>query len=219
MGSKGMGSPVEIEFALNLPADKNHKPELSLLQIRPMAHCRQLTDIEITEDEIRNAFCYSSMALGLNKCQGIRDIVFVKPENFDPAGTMEIADEIGQINGKLLNDKRKYLLIGPGRWGSADRWLGIPVRWNDIAGVGAMVEASTEKLKADPSQGSHFFHNITALGISYLTVSDNDTDFLDWDWLRSLPEEKETRYLKHVKLDKILNIKIDGKKSHAVILK
>ncbi len=219
MGSKGMGSPVEIEFALNLPADKNHKPELSLLQIRPMAHCRQLTDIEITENEIRNAFCYSSMALGLNKCQGIRDIVFVKPENFDPAGTMEIADEIGQINGKLLNDKRKYLLIGPGRWGSADRWLGIPVRWNDIAGVGAMVEASTEKLKADPSQGSHFFHNITALGISYLTVSDNDTDFLDWDWLRSLPEEKETRYLKHVKLDKILNIKIDGKKSHAVILK
>jgi hypothetical protein len=219
MGSRGMGSPVEIEFALNFPANKNQNPELSLLQIRPMAHCRQFTDIEITEDDIRNAFCYSSMALGLNKCQGIRDIVFVKYADFNPAATMEIAGEIGQINGKLLNEKRKYLLIGPGRWGSADRWLGIPVRWNDIAGVGAMVEASTEKLKADPSQGSHFFHNITSLGISYLTVSDNNTDFLDWDWLQSVPKENETRYLRHLKLDNILNIKIDGKKSHAVILK
>jgi hypothetical protein len=219
MGSKGMGSPVEIEFALNLPTNKDHKPELSLLQIRPMAHCRQFMDIEITMDEIRNAFCYSSMALGLNKCQGIRDIVFVKPSDFDPSATLEIAAEIGQINGKLLNEKRRYLLVGPGRWGSADRWLGIPVRWNDIAGVGAMVEASLEKLKADPSQGSHFFHNITSLGISYLTISDNDNDFLDWDWLQSLPKENETRYLKHVKLGNILNIKIDGKKSHAVILK
>jgi hypothetical protein len=219
MGSKGMGSPVEIEFALNLFANKKQKPELSLLQIRPMAHCRQFTDIEITQNEIRNAFCYSSMALGLNKCQGIHDIVFVKPADFNPAATLEIAGEIGQINGKLLNEKRKYLLIGPGRWGSADRWLGIPVRWNDIAGVGAMVEASTEKLKADPSQGSHFFHNITSLGISYLTVSDDDTDFLDWKWLESLPKENETRYLKHVTLDNTLTIKIDGKKSHAVILK
>jgi len=219
MGSKGMGSPVEIEFALNLPANKDNKPELSLLQIRPMAHCREFMDIEITTDEIRNAFCYSSMALGLNKCQGIRDIVFVKPADFDPSATLEIAAEIGQINGKLLNEKRRYLLVGPGRWGSADRWLGIPVRWNDIAGVGAMVEASMEKLKADPSQGSHFFHNITSLGISYLTISDNDTDFLDWDWLQSIPKENETRYLKHVKLENILNIKIDGKKSHAVILK
>jgi hypothetical protein len=219
MGSKGMGSPVEIEFAINLPADKNQNPELSLLQIRPMAHCSQFTDIEITEEEKKNALCYSTSALGFNKHHDICDIVFVKPEDFDPAATIEIAGEIGQINGKLLNEKRKYLLIGPGRWGSADRWLGIPVRWNDIAGVGAMVEASTEKLKADPSQGSHFFHNITSLGISYLTVSDNNTDFIDWEWLESFPSEKETRYLKHLTLDNNLIIKIDGKKSHAVILK
>ena len=219
MGSKGMGSPVEIEFALNISSDKNQKPELSLLQIRPMAHCRQFMDIEIKEDDLSRAFCYSHMALGLNKCQGIRDIVFVKPEDFNPAATVEIAGEIGQINGTLLYNNRKYLLIGPGRWGSADRWLGIPVRWNDISGVGAIVEASTKKLRADPSQGSHFFHNITSLGISYLTVSNNSTDFLDWDWLQSLPFESETRYLKHVTLNNILNIKIDGKKSHAVILK
>ncbi len=219
MGSKGMGSPVEIEFALNLASDKNQNPELSLLQIRPMAHCSRFLDDEITEDEKKEAFCYSTSALGFNKHQDICDIVFVKPGDFDPANTIEIAAEIGQINGKLLKDHCKYLLIGPGRWGSADRWLGIPVRWNDISGVGAMVEASIEKLKADPSQGSHFFHNITSLGICYLTVSDNDTDFLDWQWLESLPEENETRYLKHVKLNNNVLIKIDGKKSHGVILK
>jgi hypothetical protein len=190
-----------------------------LLQIRPMAHFSQFTDIEIKEEEIKQALCYSTSALGFNKHPDIRDIIFVKPEDFDPVNNIQIAREIGYINKKLLNEKRKYLLIGPGRWGSADRWLGIPVRWDDIAGVGSMVEASTEKLKADPSQGSHFFHNIISLGISYLTVSDNDTDFLDWDWLKSLPEENETRYLKHVKFDTNLLIKIDGKKSHAVILK
>jgi CheY-like chemotaxis protein len=219
MGKEGMGSPVEMEFALNIPATENQKPQLSLLQIRPMAYGRQFTDIVITEEEKKTALCYSSSALGFPRHDEIRDIVFVKPEDFDPANTMEIADEIGQINEKLIRQKRKYLLVGPGRWGSADRWLGIPVRWNDIAGVGAMVEASMQKLKADPSQGSHFFHNIISLGISYLTIADNDTDFLDWDWLQSIPEEHETRYLKHLRLDDILNIKIDGKKSHAVIIR
>lgn len=218
IGSKGMGSPVEIEFALNLGGNNHQKPELSLLQIRPMAYCRQFTDVEITEAEINNALCYSTMALGLNRCQGIRDIVFVKPDDFDPGRTVDIAAQIAKINKTLISENRKYLLIGPGRWGSADRWLGIPVRWNDISGVGAMVEASMEKLKADPSQGSHFFHNITSLGISYLTVSNSSKDFLDWEQLQSLRPENETEFLKHVRLKKILQIKIDGKKSHAVIL-
>ena len=219
MGRQGMGSPVEIEFALDLPADKSKKPELALLQIRPMASCRQILGVEITEEEKKRALCYSSMALGFNKCSNIMDIVYVKPEDFDPARTVEAAAEIGKLNGKLFSQDRKYLLIGPGRWGSADRWLGIPVKWNDISGVGAMVEAATDKLKADPSQGSHFFHNITSLGISYLTVSGGGQDFLDWDWLRSLPAEEETKYLKHARLLSGLNIKIDGGSSRAVILK
>lgn len=218
MGRKGMGSPVEIEFALNLDKNKNQKPELSLLQIRPMSHCSQLADVKITEEDISKALCYSTSALGLNKCREICDIVFVKPKDFDAGRTMEIAGQIGKINRKLLNEERKYLLIGPGRWGSADRWLGIPVRWNDISNVGAMVEASVEELKADPSQGSHFFHNITSLGISYLTVSDNGDDFVDWDRLQLFPAENETDYLKHVRLDRELTIKIDGKKSHAVVI-
>jgi len=113
---------------------------------------------------------------------------------------------------------RKYLLIGPGRWGSADRWLGIPVNWTDISGVGAIVETTFKGLKADPSQGSHFFHNITSLGISYLNTSEGGEDFIDWKWLRSLSAAKETPHLKHIILKKPLTIKIDGKQSKAVII-
>jgi hypothetical protein len=118
----------------------------------------------------------------------------------------------------MVHQHRKYLLIGPGRWGSADRWLGIPVNWHDISGVGTIIEAATENLKADPSQGSHFFQNITSLGIGYLTISPNKRDFIDWKWLQSLPIAEAATYLKHVKLDNPLTIKIDGKKSQAVIL-
>ena len=157
------------------------------------------------------------MALGNGLSKEIGDVVFVNPETFDPARTVDIAAEIGRINKQLASQNRKYLLIGPGRWGSADRWLGIPVSWHDISGVGAMIETTTENFKADPSQGSHFFHNITSLGISYLTTSNNGNDFIDWKWLQSLPIAKQTAYLSHVKLERSLTIKIDGKKSTAVI--
>ena len=122
------------------------------------------------------------------------------------------------MNKALIRQNRKYLLIGPGRWGSADHWLGIPVKWHDISGVGVIVETTTENLKADPSQGSHFFHNITSLGISYFTTTQKGCDFINWRWLQALPAANETEYLKHVELKKPLIIKIDGKKSQAVIL-
>ena len=153
---------------------------------------------------------------GCNK--EICDIVFVNPDGFDPARTVDIATEIGRMNRQLVQQQRKYLLIGPGRWGSADCWLGIPVKWNDISGVGAIIETTIENFKADPSQGSHFFHNITSLGISYLTNSQNGSDFIDWKWLQSLPAAEKTTYLHHVKLDNPLTVKIDGKNSKAVIL-
>ena len=158
------------------------------------------------------------MALGNGQFNEIEDIIFVNPDRFDAADTIEIAAEIGNVNKEMILSNRKYLLIGPGRWGSADRWLGIPVSWHEISGVGAMIETRTENFRADPSQGSHFFHNITSLGITYLTTSQNGDDFIDWKWLQSLPAEKQTTYLCHVKLEKPLTIKIDGKKSLAVIL-
>ena len=218
IGRQGMGCPVEIEFAVNMPFDTDEKPSFELLQIRPMAVNQYNLEVAIGDGDIAKAFCYSTMALGNGQYQEIEDIIFVNPDTFDAARTMEIASEIGNVNKEMILHKRKYLLIGPGRWGSADRWLGIPVRWTDISGVGAIVETTIEGLKADPSQGSHFFHNITSSGISYLNTSEGGKDFIDWKWLRSLPAENETRYLKHIILEKPLTIKIDGKKSEAVII-
>jgi hypothetical protein len=216
LGRRGMGCPVEIEFAVSMAAGQ--KPVFDLLQIRPMALARQKREVVITAEEIERAVGYSSMALGNGLVTDIADIVFVDPDAFDSARMVEIAAEVGQINKQLCAEKRKYLLIGPGRWGSADRWLGIPVKWNDISGVGAIIETATESLHADPSQGSHFFHNITSLDISYMTTSLNGRDFIDWAWLKSRPFEKASRHLKHLRLDRPLTIKIDGKKTHAVIL-
>jgi hypothetical protein len=129
-----------------------------------------------------------------------------------------MVDEIDRMNAALVKEKRPYLLIGPGRWGSADRWLGIPVQWRNISGVGAMIELRNKTLKAEPSQGSHFFQNITSLGIHYITVSEDSDDFLDWEWLSSLPAVKESGFLRQVRLEKPMVLKIDGRRSQCAII-
>jgi hypothetical protein len=213
---RGMGCPVEIEFAVNLSAGR--RPVFDLLQIRPMAVARQTQNVEIDGTDRERAICYSSIALGNGQTSDIEDIVFVDPEAFDVTRTIEIAAEVGRLNRQLAARNRRYLLIGPGRWGSADRWLGIPVKWSEISAVRAVVETATEALKADPSQGSHFFHNITSLDISYLSAATNGKDFVDWAWLKAQPAVTTTAHLRHVKLPRPLTIKIDGKKSEAVII-
>jgi CheY-like chemotaxis protein len=219
IGQKGLGSPVEIEFALHLPPGKDRKPIFALLQIRPMAVAHETVDVAVTADDRKKAFCYSNLALGHGKFNDLSDIVYVKPETFDPARTIEIADEIGTINKKLDQAGRKYLLVGPGRWGSADRFLGIPVSWQAISQVGAIVEASIDKLRTDPSQGSHFFHNITSLGISYLNVGNDKESFMDWAWLNTQKAANETKFVRHLHLQKAVTIKVDGKTAKAVLLK
>jgi hypothetical protein len=216
-GHQGMGCPVEIEFSANLSPEMGGKPEFALLQIRPMTARTEHLKVDIRDEEIARAFCYSANALGNAVKTDIADILFVKPDDFDPGCTVEIAREIGKMNSQLVSEERKYLLIGPGRWGSADRWLGIPVNWAEICGVGAMVETTFAKLKADPSQGSHFFHNITTLGINYISISEHGEDFLDWNWLTSQPAATETSYVAHIKLDKPFTLKVDGRKSRCVM--
>lgn len=185
-----------------------------------MAVQKSNMNINITKKEITNALCYSTAAMGNGIISGLTDIVYVRTDTFDPAKTVEIAGEISKINKQLINENRKYLLIGPGRWGSADRWLGIPVKWNDISGIKAIIETTTDTLKAEPSQGTHFFHNICSLGISYITIKQQENgDFLDTQQLESLPIKTETNFLKHVQLEIPLKIKIDGRQSKAVILK
>jgi hypothetical protein len=220
LGRRGMGCPVEIEFSVDLSSDNSHKGEFFFLQIRPMVADQERFQVEITLEEEKKAFCRSTQALGNGKNERIADIVYLKPDEFRADATVQMAEEIGRINASLFKEKRPYLLVGPGRWGSADRWLGIPVQWKDISGVGAIVELRNEKLKADPSQGSHFFQNITSLGIHYVTVNEGpeSEDFLRWEWIESLPAFQETTFLRHVRVEKPLLIKIDGRKSQCVII-
>jgi hypothetical protein len=217
LGQEGIGSPVELEFSVNLKQCSAGPPEFVLLQLRPMTARAELVQVDIRKEEVHRAFCTSSQALGNGEKIDIADIVFVKPEVFDVRRTPEIAHEIGQLNAGLTRAQRKYLLIGPGRWGSADRWLGIPVSWAEICGVSAMVETTAPELRADPSQGSHFFHNITTLDITYCTVDSEKGDRLDWTWLGSQPRAAETRYVAHVRLPQPFVIKADGRSSRCVI--
>jgi len=217
IGAEGMGCPVELEFSVNWPSAQNCKPEFALLQLRPMTARAESGKVEISQAEFSRAFCRSLHALGNAEKTDMADILYVKPDIFDAARTADIAREIGQLNSGLLQQGKKYLLIGPGRWGSADHWLGIPVSWAEICGVGAMVETSSSELKAEPSQGSHFFHNISTLGINYVTVADDGQDFLDWDWLTSLPVAGETSYVAHVNLGQPFILKVDGSSSRCVM--
>lgn len=217
MGQDGMGCPVELEFAVDLHPDAGGSKGFAFLQLRPMTARAEHVQVLIHEEEAARAFCTSSQTLGNGEKTDMADIIYVKPDVFDPARTVEIAREIGQINGGLTAAGRKYLLIGPGRWGSADRWLGIPVSWAEICGVGAMIETTDPELRADPSQGSHFFHNITTLDITYCTVDPEKGDRLDWAWLASRPKAAETRYVAHVRLPRPLVIKADGRSSRCAM--
>jgi hypothetical protein len=219
LGERGMGCPVEMEFSVNLADDDHRQPQFAFLQLRPMTARAELEQVDISSAEIDNAFCISGKALGNAEKRDMADIIFVKPETFDPGKTMTIAREIARLNAALVKENRKYLLIGPGRWGSADRWLGIPVSWADISGVGAMIETESEKLVAEPSQGSHFFHNITTLGINYITVSRNADGRMDWDWLTALPRLNDYSFVAHVRLDAPVTLKVDGRRSLCVIVK
>jgi hypothetical protein len=217
IGEEAMDSPVEMEFCVNLGAAPNFPGEFAILQLRPMGAREELLRIDIDQREIDSAFVYSRQALGNTLSNDIRDIVFVKPEKFDTGKTPIIAREIGTINRCLRKDGDKYLLIGPGRWGSADCWLGIPVKWEEISEAGAIVEADHTKLHAEPSQGSHFFHNITTMGINYLTVLQEKGDRIDWQWLNEQPRKMETDYIAVVRLERPFVLKVDGRQSRAII--
>jgi hypothetical protein len=217
LGQEGMGCPVELEFSVNLGKDPKAPAEFAILQLRPMTARVEDLIVEISDKEKKRAFCRSNNALGNTHNQEMHDIVYVKPQDFDPAFTTDMVAEIGRMNAKLLNTNNKYLLIGPGRWGSADKWLGIPVTWPEICGVGAIIETTLPQLKAEPSQGSHFFHNISTLGISYINVGSNQEDFLDWDWLTSITPVDSSRFIAHVRLEKPIVLKVDGRVSKSVL--
>jgi hypothetical protein len=212
-----MGCPVEMEFACNLYPGKERKPVFSLLQLRPMTARADLNRVSITDGDRERAFCLSTHALGNAEKGDVADIVYVRPETFEVEKTVQIAAEIGRVNARLMDEGRKYLLVGPGRWGTADRWLGIPVAWNDICGVAAIVETASSQLRVEPSQGSHFFHNITTLGINYIMVSGKEGERFDWEWLDGQEVVAREEHVVHVRLAEPMLIKVDGRTSHCAI--
>ncbi|MBP7747553.1 MAG: histidine kinase [Phycisphaerae bacterium] len=217
LGRAGMNSPVEIEFAVNLAAQPR---EFAVLQIRPCGENACSEEIELGDDARDGCLCFSRHALGHGRIPGLSDVVYVKPEQFDPSHTPAMADEIGRLNEELMADNRPYILIGPGRWGSSHSWLGIPVRWEQICAARVIVETTLKDFIVEPSQGSHFFQNLTAFGVAYLTVNAfADNGFVDWRWLDAHPAFREGRFVRHVRLEHPLEARIDGRSSRAAVLK
>ena len=218
-GEEEMRRPVEIEFAVNLHADKTG--EFNLLQIRPMVDNRMALEEDLTQIPDEDCLLRSHNAIGHGIFNDIRDIVYVKTDNFTAGNNPAIADEIERINRTFIESEGQngsYLLIGPGRWGSSDPWLGIPVKWPHISCAQIIVEAGLENFQDDPSQGTHFFQNLTSLGIGYLTINAfcGDGIYKEAD-LDKYPAIQETAHVRHIRLDSPLTIKIDGKHKEAVV--
>lgn len=214
---EAMRTPVEIEFAVNYAF--NSAPVVYLLQLRPMASKKKWEKVEIETRDRKRAVCYSNQSHGNGIVSGISDIIFVKPESFNKYKSPDVAAEIGKLNKKLVDLKKPYLLIGFGRWGSIDPYMGIGVKWSQISGVKVLVEVGLEDFNVDPAQGTHFFQNVTSLDIGCLSIPHGTESRIDWQWLNSLNLVEETEYLKHVKAGKEFEIRIDGISGEAVILK
>jgi hypothetical protein len=213
---RAMQMPVEIEFACDQP--EKRPPVFYPLQLRPMASKRDWERVEVSSGHRERAFCYSNLAHGNGFYRGIRDLVCVKPEVFGISKTREIAREIGELNKALVDEGRPYVLIGFGRWGSADPWMGISVGWAQISGVKVLVEVGLKEFNVDPAQGTHFFQNVTSLNIGCLSVPYGSAAFIRWDCLESVDSTRETKYLRLLRWSKPLDICIDGRRGEAVII-
>lgn len=221
---EGMGCPVELEFALDVE-DASRAPTLYVLQVRPQGTLALDTQIELDGPPAEALLCRTDRALGHGVVDTLRDIVLVKRQALEAHETVSVAEQVGRMNARLQAEHVPYLLVGPGRWGSSDPRLGIPVRWSQIAGAKVMVETPFGAREVEPSQGAHFFHNVTSCHIGYLTLSNlqrQDTTaarFLDLDWLLAQAALFETEDVRHIRLARPLRVMLDGRKGAAVILK
>ncbi len=219
LGSRGMAAPVEIEFAANPDREGECEPEFALLQIRPLVVGREEMRVEKTELDPSRLLLYSEHALGNGRLEGIRDIVLVREDVFQREKTPEIALEVRNLNRKLADEGKPYLLIGPGRWGTRDRWLGIPVAWTDITWARAVVETEMEGVKVNPSQGSHFFHNMISNEVAYFSVLEGERDsVVNLDPLAAIEAREKTDLLVHIRLKEPLEILLDGHRGRGAVL-
>ncbi len=214
---KAGGGPVEIEFAATLDPRREPPVRLGLLQVRPMVVSTELVDVTEGDRPGWKAFLGSDQVLGNGIAEDIADIVYVVPGRFDPGRSRQIAAEVAASNRALLAEGKPYVLIGFGRWGSADPWLGIPVAWGDVAGARVLVEAPRPERSIEMSQGSHFFHNISSFGVSYFSFPPGGRGALDWEWLEGRPAAAEGPFVRHVRLAAPLRVEVDGRLGRGII--
>jgi hypothetical protein len=213
--SDKVDAPVEIEFAMTL-APSNYA-RFGFLQVRPMVVSDQRVEIGPDELEGPGLLAGSTRVMGNGAVDDINDVVYVKPDTFEARDTIAIATEIERINLALVDEGRHSLLMGFGRWGSSDPWLGIPVTWDQISSAKVIIEATLPAMNVELSQGSHFFHNMTSFQVSYLSVHHDSRPGIDWDWLNRQETVEETPHVRHVRLMKPLRIKVDGRNGRAGI--
>jgi hypothetical protein len=213
-----MRRPVEIEFACNLSDDKTG--ELYLLQIRPIVDSKQMLDEDLAQIPDEACLLRSSNSLGHGISEDVFDVVYVKTgDDFTAANNPMIASHIEKINQKFLDEGGNYVLVGPGRWGSSDYWLGIPVKWPHISAARVIVESVLKNYHVDPSQGTHFFQNLTSFGVGYFTINTyTGNEIFRQDILDAMPAIDETEYVRHVRFERPLKIMMDGKKQLGVVM-
>ena len=213
---RAAGADVEIEFALSV-REEDGAARLGFLQVRPMFVSHESVEIRDEEFARSDLVLASRHVMGNGSVDDIRDVVYLKREGFDGSRTPRIAAELEKTNRRLLERGRPYALLGFGRWGSADPWLGVPVSWAQISGAKVIVESSLPNLPLDPSQASHFFHNVMSTGVSYLAVQCHDEPGIDWEWLDRQSAREEGEFLRHVELSQALRIRVDGRNGRAGI--
>ena len=220
VGQDEMGRPIEIEFAVNIDPQNLGFATFYLLQVRPIVDNKVVMEEDLTLVEQEDTILTSTSVLGHGIVTDVQDIIYVKTGAFCSSNNQSIAYDIEKMNRQFTGEEKNYVLVGPGRWGSSDSWLGIPVKWPHISNARVIVECGLENYRVDPSQGTHFFQNLTSFGVGYFTINPFKGDgWFDEGYLNSLPAVEETEYLRHVRFDKPVVIKMDGKKSLGVVLK
>ncbi len=217
---QAMNNPVEIEFAVNLNPENSPFKFFNLLQIRPIVEDIIEDDIDFSNIDFKNSVLFSKKVLGHGVIKGISDLIYVKPDMFDSVNNQKVVKIIEDLNTQMADKNQNYILIGPGRWGSSDPWLGIPVVWSQISAARLIVESGLENYQIEPSQGTHFFQNLTAFKVGYFTINPFKNDgFWNLEYLNSINPVYEDEFVRHLKFDNELLIKIDSKKSKGIILK
>jgi hypothetical protein len=215
-----MNVPVEVEFAVEINPEAEVPHEFRLLQIRPMKVAASFEDVSVYDADEERVVCRSDQSLSNGRITDIRDIVFVRNDNFKRENMIHMAGEVDAYHSQVKDANVPYMLVGPGRWGTTDRWLGISTKWDQISSARVIVEADYGDFVVEPSFGTHFFQNLINFGIAYLTINGSSKyNRLDWDWLNAIEPVSETEYVRHIRLEEPLEILIDGRKGKAVVLK